>query len=132
KRRELWADSAGPGRFRGGLGQRFEMQVLEGDIGPDGPLLIGFRGGRYYFPVPGIMGGGDGPKGRLQINSKIATGGGDVSVPPGGTMVCEIPGGAGLGDPKPRSREPIERDIALGYVSLEQARRLSGCGDAPS
>lgn len=126
KRRELWEDSAGPGRFRGGLGQRFEMQVLEGDIGPDGPFLIGFRGGRYYFSVPGIMGGGDGPKGRLQINGKIVTGGGDISVPPGGTMVCEIPGGAGLGDPAQRSRESIERDIAFGYVSREQARALYG------
>jgi len=126
KRRELWEDSAGAGRFRGGLGQRFEMQVLEGDIGPDGPFLIGFRGGRYYFPVPGIMGGGDGPKGQLHINGKIVTGGGDASVPPGGTMMCEIPGGAGMGDPLQRSHDLIKRDIAFGYVSKEQASKLYG------
>jgi len=124
KRRELWEDSAGAGRFRGGLGQRFEMAVLEGDIGPQGPFLIGFRGGRYFFTVPGLLGGGDGPNGRLVINGKVATGGGDASVPPGGTMLCEIPGGAGLGDPRERARALIERDIAYGYVSREKAREL--------
>jgi 5-oxoprolinase (ATP-hydrolysing) len=126
KRRELWEDSAGAGRFRGGLGQRFEMVVLEGDLGPDGPFLIGFRGGRYYFPVPGLLGGGDGPNGKLVINGKVATGGGDATVPPGGTMLCEIPGGAGLGDPRERNRALVERDIAYGYVSLAQARALYG------
>ncbi len=125
-RRELWEDSAGAGRFRGGLGQRFEMRVLEGDIGPDGSFLIGFRGGRYYFPVPGLLGGGDGPNGRLVINGQVATSGGDAVVPPGGTMLCEIPGGAGLGNPQERSRDLIERDIAYGYVSLEQAQALYG------
>ena len=54
-RRELWQDSAGPGRIRGGLGQIFEMQVPEGELGPDGPILVGFRGGRYDFPVPGLL-----------------------------------------------------------------------------
>lgn len=126
KRRELWEDSAGAGRFRGGLGQRFEMVVLEGDLGPDGPLLIGFRGGRYHFPVPGLLGGQDGPNGKLVINGSVATGGGDATVPPGGTMMCEIPGGAGLGNPKDRSTQLIERDIAYGYVSLAQAQKVYG------
>ena len=134
KRRELWEDSAGAGRFRGGLGQRFELAVLEGDLGPDGPFLIGFRGGRYFFPVPGLLGGQDGPHGKLVINGSVATGGGDAIVPPGGTMLCEIPGGAGLGNPKDRSTELIERDIAYGYVSLAQAQKLYGyaCQGAPT
>jgi len=126
KRRQLWEDSAGAGRFRGGLGQIFEMEVLDGDIGPDGPFLIGFRGGRYYFPVPGILGGLDGPNGRLVINGQAATSGGDAIVLPGGTMLCEIPGGAGLGDPRERSRALIARDVAYGYVSMEKARELYG------
>jgi len=126
RRRELWTDSAGPGRFRGGLGQCFEMEVLEGELGPDGPLLIGFRGGRFYFPVPGLLGGGDGPNGRLLINGKPAVSGGDAGVPPGGTMLCQIPGGAGLGNPKDRSRTLVRRDIEYGYVSREEAARLYG------
>jgi 5-oxoprolinase (ATP-hydrolysing)/N-methylhydantoinase A len=130
KCRELWPDSAGAGRFRGGLGQHFEMQVMEGDLGPDGPLLVGFRGGRYYFPVPGLLGGGNGPHGKLIINGEVVVGGGDASVPPGGTMVCHIPGGAGLGDPMNRSRGLVERDIAFGYVSREAAERLYGYSES--
>ncbi len=125
-RRELWEDSAGAGRFRGGLGQRFEMQVLEGDIGPDGAFLVGFRGGRFHYTVPGLLGGRDGPNGRLVINGQPATSGGDALVPPGGTMLCEVPGGAGLGNPRERERALVERDIAYGYVSVQQAQSLYG------
>ncbi len=126
KCRALWPDSAGAGRFRGGLGQLFEMQVLEDELGPDGPLLVGFRGGRYYFTVPGLLGGGDGPNGKLIINGKVAVSGGDASVPPGGTMICQIPGGAGLGDPNERSRVLVQRDIEFGYISREAAERHYG------
>jgi len=122
KRRELWPDSAGPGRFRGGLGQVFELQVLEGDLGPDGPILVGFRGGRFHFPVPGLLGGGPTPKGRLLINGEPAFTGGDVSVPPGGTILCQIPGGGGLGDPKERDPELIRRDLRYGYITPEHAQ----------
>lgn len=126
KRRELWADSAGAGRYRGGLGQRFEMVVLEGDIGPDGPFLVGFRGGRFHYTVPGLLGGRDGPHGRLIINGQPATKGGDAQVPPGGTMLCEVPGGAGLGNPLERDRALVARDVEYGYVSAELARELYG------
>ena len=106
------------------------MQVLEGEDGPDGPLLIGFRGGRYYFTVPGLAGGGDGPNGKLVINGEVAVGGGDASVPPGGTMVCYIPGGGGMGDPTQRSRKLVQRDIAYGYVSRAEAVRLYGWSES--
>lgn len=123
RQRALWPDSAGAGRFRGGLGQHFEMQVLEDDLGPDGPLLVGFRGGRFYFPVHGLLGGGDGPNGKLTINGKPATGGGDVSVPPGGTIVCRIPGGGGLGLPAERHPDLVRRDLEYGYITLEHAQQ---------
>lgn len=124
--RELWADSAGAGRFRGGLGQKFEMRVLDGELGPDGPLLIGFRGGRFHFPVPGLLGGAEGPNGELLINGKAAISGGDATVPPGGAIACHIPGGGGLGDPKERSRVLVQRDLEYGYISLAAAERFYG------
>jgi N-methylhydantoinase B/oxoprolinase/acetone carboxylase alpha subunit len=126
KRRELWVDSAGPGRFRGGLGQQFELEVLDGDIGPLGPILIGFRGGRFHFPVPGFLGGNAAPNGRLMINGKSATSGGDASVLPGHTIICQIPGGGGLGDAKKRRRDLVMRDLEYGYVSREQAHNCYG------
>ena len=129
KRRELWTDSAGPGRFRGGLGQQFEMQVLEGDIGPEHSILVGFRGGRFHFPVPGILGGHAAPNGKLVINGKPATSGGDASILPGQTIICQIPGGGGLGDPKERRQELVMRDLEYGYISREQAHSCYGYED---
>lgn len=129
KRRELWVDSAGPGRFRGGLGQRFELEVLDGDLGPDGPLLIGFRGGRFVHPVPGLLGGSNGPRGRLIINGEAALVGGDASVPSGGVVVCEIPGGGGLGDPGERDPDLIRRDLDFGYITPEHAKSAYGFVD---
>ena len=76
--------------------------------------------------MPGLLGGLDGPNGKLIINGKEEVGGGDVSVPPGGVMACHIPGGAGLGDPLQRSRSMVERDIEYEYVSRAEAARLYG------
>jgi N-methylhydantoinase B/oxoprolinase/acetone carboxylase alpha subunit len=122
-------DSAGPGRFRCGLGQRFELEVLDGDLGPDGPLLIGFRGGRFVHPVPGLLGGSNGPRGRLIINGEAALVGGDASVPSGGVVICEIPGGGGLGDPGERDPDLIRRDLDFGYITPEHAKSAYGFVD---
>ena len=40
-----------------------------------------------------------------------------------------LAGGSGYGDPRERSREAVERDIAQGYVTPEGARRDYGFGD---
>lgn len=126
KCRQLWEGSAGPGKFRGGLGQIFELEVLDGELGPDGSLLVGFRGGRFFHAVPGLLGGGEGPKGVLTINGKPAYGGGDESVPPGGIIRCEIPGGGGIGDPCERERSLVLRDLEFGYITREQAKDQYG------
>ncbi|MGE0751432.1 MAG: hydantoinase B/oxoprolinase family protein [Variibacter sp.] len=120
-RRELWQDSAGPGRTRGGLGQVFELEVPEGELGPDGPILVGFRGGRYDFPVPGLLGGAASPKGVMLIGGERAGAGGDTTVAPGSTIICRIPGGGGHGDPRLRDRELVRRDLAYGYISERHA-----------
>lgn len=125
-RRELWQDSAGPGRTRGGLGQIFELQVPDNELGPDGPILIGFRGGRYDFPVPGLLEGQEAPKGIMLIAGARAGAGGDTTVQPGGSIVCQIPGGGGHGDPRERDRALVGRDLAFGYISLEHAQRAYG------
>jgi N-methylhydantoinase B/oxoprolinase/acetone carboxylase alpha subunit len=87
---------------------------------------VGFRGGRFYFPVPGLLGGGAGPNGKLTINGKPAVGGGDVSVPHDGTIICQIPGGGGLGDPALRDVALIRRDLEFGYITAEHARAHYG------
>jgi len=125
-RRELWQDSAGPGRTRGGLGQIFELLVPDSELGPDGPILIGFRGGRYDFPVPGLLDGRATPKGVMLIAGARAGAGGDTSVQPGGSIVCRIPGGGGLGDPMERDHALVRRDLAFGYISAGHAEQAYG------
>lgn len=134
-RRELWQDSAGPGRTRGGMGQIFELHVPEGDLGPDGPILVGFRGGRYDFPVPGLLSGGHSPKGLMLIGGVRAGSGGDMTVAPGGSIVCQIPGGGGLGDARERDRALVRRDLQFEYISpahAEQAYGYAPADESPS
>ena len=38
----------------------------------------------------------------------------------------ETPGGGGFGDPLTREPDRVARDVALGYVSVEAARRDYG------
>lgn len=44
EKKELLCDSAGPGKFRGGLGQEITTVIPKGDIAPDGELRVGIRG----------------------------------------------------------------------------------------
>jgi len=125
-RRELWQNSAGPGRTRGGHGQTFELLVPDSELGPDGPILIGFRGGRYDFPVPGLLQGRNTPKGIMLIAGSKAGAGGDTTVQPGRSIVCQIPGGGGLGDPRERDRALVRRDLEFGYISAEHAEQAYG------
>jgi N-methylhydantoinase B/oxoprolinase/acetone carboxylase alpha subunit len=125
-RRELWQDSAGPGRTRGGLGQIFELHVPDNEFGPDGPILVGFRGGRYDFPVPGMLDGGASPKGVMLIADARAGAGGDTVVQPGSSIVCRIPGGGGHGEPRLRDQALIRRDLEFGYISASHAEQAYG------
>ena len=43
-------------------------------------------------------------------------------VPSGDSLVVELPGGGGFGDPKRRSRAMIQADLDAGVVSGEAAR----------
>lgn len=43
-------------------------------------------------------------------------------IPSGDRLVLEVPGGAGLGDPKDRPRAAVEADLDAGFVSPQSAR----------
>jgi N-methylhydantoinase B len=123
-----WAlrpDSAGPGKHRGGLGAIYEIEVLA-DGGAD-VFLIGERG---KFPPFGVNGGGKAALNRFVYDtdageatpplvSKIT----DVKIRRSQKVRLETPGGGGFGDPAKRDPERVARDVRLGYVSREAARR---------
>lgn len=121
RQRALWPDSAGAGKFRGGFGQIFEVEIMDGEFGPDGEVLTSFRAGRFALPVPGFLGGGDAPVAKLTVNGVQQVTGSQTSLKAGDRYVCHIPGGGGLGNPKDRDPALIERDIEHGLISRELA-----------
>jgi len=118
RRRELRADSGGPGTFRGGLGQTMEIEVLT-----DEPYIFAGLYERINFPAPGLHGGQMGHTGRLltsngiDLKSKIS-----CRLPEDTVVTLEMPGGGGFGSPMLRDPVQVLDDVRNGYVSPESAR----------
>ena len=121
-RRELRTDSGGPGRFRGGLGQRTEMSCRT-----DQPWTLSAMIDRISYPAEGLLGGRPGLAGELAVD------GGREARPkrllvldPANRVHLDPPGGGGYGDPLTRDPEAVLRDVIEGYVSLGAAERDYG------
>jgi N-methylhydantoinase B len=115
----LRPDSAGPGKFRGGLGFRKRYQIL-------GPCNLQAMFDRVKCPPWGVAGGQEGKPGRITVVKK--SGEKEVifkrkSYPlhPGDSIIVETGGGGGYGPPSERPRALVERDVIRGYVSVEEA-----------
>ena len=121
---EMVRDSAGPGRFRGGLGYAREYELLE-----DANLTI--RSSSHHFTAAGVLGGGAARPSRVILNP-----GGDQALDlkpletralrAGDVIRFERGGGAGYGEPKERARALVSADVENGYVSAETAREVYG------
>jgi N-methylhydantoinase B len=123
-----WAlrpDSGGPGQHRGGLGAIYELTTLS-ESGAE-VFLLGERG---KYPPFGVNGGRtaalnkfiyetDAGERTPSLVSKIT----DIRIRPGQKVRLETPGGGGFGDPASRDPARVARDVRLGYVSREAARR---------
>ena len=121
-RKELRPDSGGSGRHRGGLGQVMELGSRE-----DAAFGIFARFERVTHPARGRHGGGPGGAGRLSLASgQVLKAKGLSVVPPDDRLIVEMPGGGGLGPAAERDPEAIRRDIRMGYLTPEAARRDYG------
>jgi N-methylhydantoinase B len=130
ERYELRQDSGGAGRYRGGLGIRREHRIL------DHEAEVSVVGNRVRVPPWGLAGGGDGAPAGYELlrdgapaaplapdfGSKVT----GVRLRGEDVVVQLTAGGGGYGDPRERPREQVERDVELGYVSAEAARREYG------
>jgi len=122
----LLPDSEGPGRYRGGFGLEYELEIRH----PSAVVVM--RGkDRHRFSSWGVAGGRAG-----------AVNGNDSLVP--GEQVRDIGkrtvyrpelhevirlwsgGGGGYGDPFTREPEAVARDVAAGLISSERARDIYG------
>ena len=102
--RELRIDSGGPGRQRGGLGQRLGFRSAGGEA-----FLVFVSVDRIRHPARGRDGGGNGAPGRIYLkDGPDLPGKGTARIEPGRTLYFETPGGGGFGNPQERAREAIE------------------------
>ncbi len=122
RRKEYRTDSGGPGRHRGGLGQVMEVVTLD-----DAPFTVSANYDRVIFPPRGRDGGHDGARGTLTFASgTVLNGKGRQKVPLGETLLINMPGGGGLGDPRTRDPDLVARDVRIGLVSHAAARDAYG------
>lgn len=120
--RELLADSGGPGRMKGGLGQREVFKVPDDDYAPLPPVNLGVQAGRHVHAPEGLFGGRPGAKAQFLVNGSSGNPFGLTQLRPGDAVTIDAAGGGGLGNPLERDPERVERDVREGYVTLEKAR----------
>jgi N-methylhydantoinase B len=118
--RELIQDSGGPGKYRGGLGQRMVLKIRGGHPAQHSPMYD-----RIHFPAKGFAGGLPGAKGRISLS--------DGTLPhpktkyflkPDQQVTLELPGGGGFYPPKSRNPEMVRQDAIDGLVSIIQAKNV--------
>jgi N-methylhydantoinase B/oxoprolinase/acetone carboxylase alpha subunit len=126
------ADSAGAGRWRGGLGHVKSLTLLE-------DTYVSASIDRMKARPFGLAGGCDGTNNAITLEEDgverdFPTRFGSPSLgkfsnllaPAGSTLRIYAGGGGGFGPPSGRERELIENDIRSGYVSVEAARKDYG------
>ena len=147
-RYEYRPDSGGAGQYRGGLGLRRDIGVR------DGWATFSLLADRRRHAPYGLAGGTEGAPGdaycfedALPSNGPIAkatTGARTESddgerlpgkvvreLAPGTVVSVRTPGAGGYGDPADRDREALARDVELGKVSSDAARRAYGVSGLP-
>ena len=123
-------DSGGPGRHRGGLGQRVSVRKLDGD---GLPTLASVYPEGVGIAVPGLFGG---KPGRSALGVVRDAAGAIITDCGTGQLVSTttdqeivevcLSGGSGFGSPFERPLAAIARDLAEGYVTPEAAARDYG------
>jgi N-methylhydantoinase B len=126
RRHVLRTDSGGAGRFRGGLGEIREFELVSDSA------RIGLHGDRHETVPAGAAGGLDGVSGESWLNlgrpeaEKIPSKEIGHVVARGDVFSLLTPGGGGYGDPHEREARSVLQDVANGRVSVDAARELYG------
>ncbi len=118
KRRELIPGSGGPGKFRGGLGQKMVISIRS-----DRPAVHSCMYDRIKNPARGFRGGSPGRPGSFYLS--------DGTYPhpkrryvlePGIEVHLDLPGGGGFYVPSERDAEMVLKDVINGLVSVKSAK----------
>ncbi|HVB09182.1 MAG TPA: hydantoinase B/oxoprolinase family protein, partial [Bacillota bacterium] len=120
-RRELIADSGGPGAHRGGLGQRIDFEFTGAEPARLLPLLE-----RTRTPAAGRAGGLPGATAGMTRNGQVLPPKVLTEMRAGDRFVIRTAGGGGFGDPAGRDRDLLTEDVDNGRVTREAAARAYG------
>ncbi len=111
--KSLIPNSAGNGKYRGGLGQRFSFK----NIG-ENSINVSMVAEKTVTSAKGLLEGKDGQMGSVRIiPEREFPSKGLGKLHPGEELILTLPGGAGYGNPAERDQKLIEQDITLGYIS---------------
>ncbi len=113
-RKEFRKDSGGAGKFRGGLGQIVELELLA-----DAPWKVAFLAERVKFASKGLKGGKEGGTGIVTLNGESIHPKMIHTIQPHDVLAMGTPGGGGFWDPKERNPELIKRDLKNGLISSQ-------------
>lgn len=123
-RKELIEDSGGPGRFRGGCGQRLQFKVRS-----DQPTVFSCMFERVIFPAQGFLGGGAGKPTVITKNEDEKPHPKQhCIIEPGEIVTIDVAGGGGFHDPFTRDPQKVLQDVINHKVSLYSAERHYGVG----
>jgi N-methylhydantoinase B len=131
EKRELVADSGGPGNTKGGLGKRELFRVPDDEYAPIPPVNLGIQAGRFTYPAEGLFGGKPGTRAQFLVNGEPGNSYGLTQMKPGDVVTIDAPGGGGYGNPLERDPEMVASDVMEGYVGLESAKTDYGVAINP-
>ncbi len=121
ERYELVRDSGGCGRWRGGMGLRRRIKILDHDCRVD------VRGTRQRTSPWGLFGGHDG--GRYSVDCDIGEAAIDknmIELTADQSVTIITPGAGGYGPPSERDRELAQKDLKEDRISEVTARDIYG------
>ena len=123
-KKELRPDSAGPGQYRGGLGQ---VIVFE-HVGSD-PIIFNLTPDRLTTVPLGLNGGRPGKIGEVYINGEHTYRFPPITLYPGDVVELHIAGGGGFGPVSQRVPQNILHDLDKGYITPRGAREDYGLSE---
>jgi N-methylhydantoinase B len=131
--KEMEPDSGGPGRFRGGCGQRVVIQLVS-----EHPATVSFRAERTQHPASGLFGGLPGNKTKLTVykgqpgqpvdvheqNGREIDPKGRTRLMPGDVLEVVYPGGGGYGLSTDRAKKVVHNDLKNELISYKAAKAI--------
>src|SRR5262249_2200343 len=124
------SDCGGPGRHRGGLGQRVSVRKLDDD---GLPTLASVYPEGVGIEVPGLFGGKAGRSARGVVRDESGAiirdcGTGQLVSMTTDREIVEVSlsGGSGFGSPYERALDVVAHDLAEGYITSQAAARDYG------